>query len=451
MGTRRFFFGDLYKQGVYGGKQAPLFESGKFSEKFDSEWLDPAFVEAVKTKNFAAPFLQQHMPGVYSFPCFSPALCDQLVAEIDHATKLANADDRDEGSLDGYLDRPNGMNRYGIVLNQLGLEPFASYLQTHYVHPLAKEVFPVEAEGFDDHHCFCVRYSADSDSGLDMHEDDSDVTLNVCLGKEFTGATLSFCHLIDAPEHRKEGFTYEHLKGRAILHLGRHRHGADDIASGERVNFLLWSLNAKYRVSDQFRQDRARRGTGDPDPLCLSYTHDADYTRYVQKPSRGEAERRGVMLHQVERRARDAAQPVKNLAAPGQEINLEPCFCLFLESVQDPESKKRLAGSLVGLSEFIRTEEAARGSSTDTLGTLPVYCAVMPGGASPQVRALCKVPQEAGKAEACILDIRKGVYFPLYGKGLAEGKPGETEQKLKDFYQQWRRGKVEAVAMEGME
>ena len=28
------------------------------------------------------------------------------------------------------------------------------------------------------------RYKAGEDVGLDMHEDDSDVTLNVCLGKE---------------------------------------------------------------------------------------------------------------------------------------------------------------------------------------------------------------------------------------------------------------------------
>eukprot|EP00854_Cymbomonas_tetramitiformis_P003011 gene3011-biopygen2950 len=31
------------------------------------------------------------------------------------------------------------------------------------------------------------------DLGLDMHTDDSDVTYNVCLGKEFEGAGLTFC------------------------------------------------------------------------------------------------------------------------------------------------------------------------------------------------------------------------------------------------------------------
>ena len=40
-----------------------------------------------------------------------------------------------------------------------------------------------------------VRYRSDEDAGLDMHTDDSDVTFNVCLGKEFTGAGLTFCGL----------------------------------------------------------------------------------------------------------------------------------------------------------------------------------------------------------------------------------------------------------------
>eukprot|EP00392_Amoebophrya_sp_AT5.2_P002224 g2229.t1 len=419
MGSRRFFFGDLFKQKVYSEPRHPaLFDPNCFAESFEAEWLEPEFVAAVKTGTFAAPFLKQHLPNVYSFPCFRAELCDQLVEEIDHATsrltgpamvtstgpfsisKLANTDDRDEGSLDGYLDRPNGMNRYGIVLNQLGLEPFASYLQTNFVHPLAKELFPVEGEGFDDHHCFCVRYSAESDAGLDMHEDDSDVTLNVCLGKEFTAATLSFCGMVDNLDHRKHGCTYEHMKGRA------------------------------YRTSEQFRADRQRKGIGEPDRLCLSYTHDADYARYLGRPSRADAERRG-------------------------EINLEPCLCVFLEYLQQPEEKKRVAASLVAVSEYIRAEEGLKGSAADALGTLPVYCAVSPGGATGQIRALCRVPEVAGKACACILDIRKGVYYPLYDADLiaggeAGGGAAGGETVLEEFYAKWRKGAVEAVAMEGM-
>mmetsp|Transcript_3547 Transcript_3547/g.8415 ORF Transcript_3547/g.8415 Transcript_3547/m.8415 type:complete len:103 (+) Transcript_3547:200-508(+) len=87
MGSRRFFFGDLFKQKVYSEPRHPaLFDPNCFAESFEAEWLEPEFVAAVKTGTFAAPFLKQHLPNVYSFPCFRAELCDQLVEEIDHAT-----------------------------------------------------------------------------------------------------------------------------------------------------------------------------------------------------------------------------------------------------------------------------------------------------------------------------------------------------------------------------
>ena len=32
----------------------------------------------------------------------------------------------------------------------------------------------------------------------------------------------------------------EHVPGCCCLHLGGHRHGADPIAAGERVNLIVW-------------------------------------------------------------------------------------------------------------------------------------------------------------------------------------------------------------------
>ena len=56
--------------------------------------------------------------------------------------------------------------------------------------PEVTREFPLEqAEGgFTSHHSFMVKYKAGQDLGLDMHTDDSDVTVNVCLGKDFRGA-----------------------------------------------------------------------------------------------------------------------------------------------------------------------------------------------------------------------------------------------------------------------
>ena len=38
----------------------------------------------------------------------------------------------------------------------------------------------------------------------------------------------------------QEMYDYTHIPGRAVLHRGRHRHGARATSSGLRINLLLW-------------------------------------------------------------------------------------------------------------------------------------------------------------------------------------------------------------------
>ena len=89
------------------------------------------------------------------------------------------------------------MNNYGVVLNDIGLRPSLNALQT-LVQPVAQALFPVEGATLDDHHTFVVSYRPEQDKGLDMHIDNSDVTLNVCLGEEFTASGLTFCGTMGA-------------------------------------------------------------------------------------------------------------------------------------------------------------------------------------------------------------------------------------------------------------
>ena len=76
------------------------------------------------------------------------------------------------------------------------------------VLPLSRLLFPAEGSEFDQHHTFVCQYMLGQDTSLDMHHDDSDVTLNVCLGKDFEGATLSFCgSIFDGKQHRRHTHT----------------------------------------------------------------------------------------------------------------------------------------------------------------------------------------------------------------------------------------------------
>ncbi|CAK0797860.1 unnamed protein product [Prorocentrum cordatum] len=177
------------------------------------------------------------------------------------------------------------MNNYGIILSDIGLEPFVDKLQG-LLQPVGRLLFPGPGSDWDGHHCFTVRYRDGEDLGLDVHTDDSDVTFNVCLGLNFTGAGLQFCGAMGHAQHRRHSFTYQHEKGRCVVHLGRRRHGADDILSGERINLrrILWNHGSTYRKSGRYQRPPYAKEAGPPDAECVSYTHDRDYGRFKEYP-----------------------------------------------------------------------------------------------------------------------------------------------------------------------
>ena len=235
-------------------------------------------------------------PGIYSFDLFTPAFCDLFIAEVDafEATKL-------------HCRRPNTMNRLGLVVTDIGLEPLLTDLLERCMAPMcqtlygSKEDAAMITSALDHHHSFVVRYRAtdssaatiqkiddddddDGTRGLDMHHDASEATLNICLGRDnFTSGGLRFCGRFGDANHRTSTQTVvSHTKGTAILHLGRHRHGADDIGSGERINLILWARNSAYRGAAAFGHvpldgTPQKKELGMPDKLCLSKSNDRDY------------------------------------------------------------------------------------------------------------------------------------------------------------------------------
>lgn len=250
-----------------------------FGTRFRRDWLAEPFASAYEERSAAArrvaikSLLRTEVEGrVWSFEMVKPEFCSMFLDELLHYEASGNP-----------IARPNSMNNYGVIVNQIGMKDLIDDLQLRYVQPLASMLFPTEGEQFTGHHSFMVQYKQGEDLGLDMHHDDSDVTLNVCLGKDFTGATLSFCGGFGLADHRKHVHTYKHEKGRAIIHLGSHRHGADDIATGERYSLIVWNHNGPWRESDEYKALHTRNLHGadalgeEPDPICLSYTHDPDF------------------------------------------------------------------------------------------------------------------------------------------------------------------------------
>ena len=52
---------------------------------------------------------------------------------------------------------------------------------------------------------------------------------------------------------------YQHRPGWRVVHLGTHRHGADDIATGERLNLIVWTRNLEFRRSAAYNAHQQGR------------------------------------------------------------------------------------------------------------------------------------------------------------------------------------------------
>lgn len=218
--------------------------------------VDPDLVQACRRGQPGDVVTEVH-PGVFRFALMSPTWCERMAQELERreAWSLARGE---------ALRRPNSMNEYGLVLSEVGFEDVMQELLESWVRPLAEGLFPEFGGGsIDEQHGFLVEYGRDRDRDLGFHVDDSEVTLNLCLGGDFAGSELYF-RGVRCDAHRQTGcsraeaFEYEHEPGVAILHAGRHRHGVWPVERGRRRNLILWCRSSTYR-------ERMRAAIGCPD------------------------------------------------------------------------------------------------------------------------------------------------------------------------------------------
>eukprot|EP00325_Prymnesiales_sp_UTEX-LB-985_P005856 CAMPEP_0174696928 /NCGR_PEP_ID=MMETSP1094-20130205/2931_1 /TAXON_ID=156173 /ORGANISM="Chrysochromulina brevifilum, Strain UTEX LB 985" /LENGTH=351 /DNA_ID=CAMNT_0015893803 /DNA_START=51 /DNA_END=1106 /DNA_ORIENTATION=+ len=167
--------------------------------------------------------------GVYTLPIFSTKFCKLLYEELKAFSRSGLP-----------CGRPNSMNRFGMLLDELGLTPgLITPLVRDYVRPLAACLAPLAAVGggaIDHHKAFVVAYRMGEDEELSQHFDNAEVTLNANLGVDFEGGELVFyghkdragdtpvaCH-----EWTSESGGLE--IGHGVLHLGAQVDGAHSIA-----------------------------------------------------------------------------------------------------------------------------------------------------------------------------------------------------------------------------
>ncbi|XP_024021599.1 uncharacterized PKHD-type hydroxylase At1g22950 [Morus notabilis] len=221
-----------------------------------SNFFVPSFLKAI-TENMEESFKSittELTPGVYSFEMLQPHFCELLLSEVDNFERWVH-------DSKFRIMRPNTMNKYGAVLDDFGLETMLDKLMDDFVRPLSRVFFcDVGGSTLDSHHGFVVEYGIDRDVELGFHVDDSEVTLNVCLGTKFSGGELFFRGVrcdkhVNSETQLDEILDYSHVPGRAVLHRGRHRHGARATTSGHRVNLLLWCRSSVFRELRKYQKD----------------------------------------------------------------------------------------------------------------------------------------------------------------------------------------------------
>eukprot|EP00545_Synedropsis_sp_CCMP1620_P005439 CAMPEP_0119030510 /NCGR_PEP_ID=MMETSP1176-20130426/41066_1 /TAXON_ID=265551 /ORGANISM="Synedropsis recta cf, Strain CCMP1620" /LENGTH=463 /DNA_ID=CAMNT_0006986881 /DNA_START=17 /DNA_END=1406 /DNA_ORIENTATION=- len=191
----------------------------------------------------------QEVYDVYAFPLFHESVCDAL----RHCTTILKS--QDNGNDDASI-----LSKRPIDLDTIGLGWINDLLLHLVVRPISRHLYQdTECAGgdLDWRQGYVASYeavtpttssSSNSKAGsggrnrLVAHTDDSEVTLNIGLGQDFEGGLLEFHGLRGDANHQELiGDAYEPVKGRAVLHAGRHFHQVTQVTKGHRFALILWA------------------------------------------------------------------------------------------------------------------------------------------------------------------------------------------------------------------
>lgn len=195
-------------------------------------------------------FMDQAMFDVYSFPIFEPEFCKLLRQTVRDLSWLAEK------------DYPHlNLGRRPLDLDDIGLGWINDAIFALFIQPISRHLFATtelltHAEKYDSEQLldwrqgYIAGYSASPTSAkganrhrLVPHTDDSEVTLNLCLGEEtFEGGAVEFYGLRGTEEEGElVGKARRPDVGTALIHSGRHLHAVSDITSGDRYAYIVWA------------------------------------------------------------------------------------------------------------------------------------------------------------------------------------------------------------------
>jgi hypothetical protein len=342
--------GDFYEryQNAYRPLHREIFGPLDWSDVLDTSLTSALTLNATRRIDALQFLVTDHGHGVFSLPFLRPEVAARLASEVSHFRRSENH----------VSAAPTSMHEYGVVLGADGLDGLqglestllralalvsgalygpnsSASSSTHSEVPSSAllSVHPVE-RCCSRHHAFVVNYNSSEQAELDMHHDASSVTLNVCLSQDAArvdkpaedhgesqpeeDGALRFCGFVGTEAHRRRTVTLRHAVGRAVIHLGGHRHGVARLAAGNtRQNLILW---ARSRDELQAAAQLHPRELP-PDSECLSWTHDADYEEQSLPPAAIRSrEKRRLSAELLELAARATDEHIDQLPPGHQDV-----------------------------------------------------------------------------------------------------------------------------------
>ena len=191
--------------------------------------------------------LDEEMDGVYSLPLLSPSFCHKIRQYCQALAKLAH---QDEPETFAYLQ----VGTRAISFDTVGLGWINDLILQVFLQSIAQHLFPPNINENDNNAIldwrqgYVAGYAATPSAQtatprqqLNIHTDDSEVTLNLCLGQDFSGGQLVLYGLRGQDNAAVPQLEYTHQLGRAVVHSGRHFHAVTAVTEGERHVYIQWA------------------------------------------------------------------------------------------------------------------------------------------------------------------------------------------------------------------
>jgi len=141
-----------------------------------------------------------------------------------------------------------------VLLKDLGFdEHLLTPLRERYLSVIAGCLFSdTGGATLDSHRAFIVSYGPEADLDLDLHYDNSEVTVNISLDDQFEDGELYIgCMHTDTQSVPRSSETRycecQHKLGYGLFHRGQQMHGALPLSAGVRHNLIMWMRSSVTR------------------------------------------------------------------------------------------------------------------------------------------------------------------------------------------------------------